>query len=753
MSKVQPLLVRTPLFPDESLESFLFRLTQLNTYDSLNILQHLALADPFSKRRNIQKRYIRDILHAPLKTETYARIASLTLIDPFALYRSTRHRFALVLTPPPQAVSYLTLPDKTFVPCFSNHFQSHPQMRPLDASQFCPKCLQEIPYYRLNWMLVPVSSCLDHKCLLVDRCPNCHKKVSHHSIAITRCDYCKGDLTSAKLVSIADDEIGLYSQQILQSLFMQYVTPDNDVFKLPLQSPTILFRIINGLQNSLEVGKSGQWLYLHSLPSHPNGVTLYSRKEGQLLTPYESYCIYSTACRAIMNWPVNFFQFLLNYCKKSDADFQHMRYEPFRKNIRLASSILDNFGALYTQWIKDRWSYPEFEFVQEAFDYHIANNYQINNLLVRTYPSPAKPTSTNPVNLKPSHVEPSSSISIATAISLLNTTPEVFELLQRNEILTLVLNDEQKFYNRNEILLYGKSWASLIGQEKAGLLVGVPPRVIKELAEFGLIIKYPDSRRDPNRYYNTLNVMAFLEKLSSKVRSCSSQELAEIGLFINFSKVDYIFTYKETLHAITILLQILRGDLKAYHPMEGKFQLKNLLFTTYDFQKSIERLRNHSLWLERKEVIKILGIKDTTLASWIRNGRILPIAMYQYGKYFLSGEVHALCSMYITQKEAALILRISLSTFQNWIDANQIQELLIDDPQTENENAHVFNKEQLIQWRAGRFTSEETIQALGVSKPKLYKWIKEEKIKPLEIMSGNQYWFLKQTVLELKETI
>jgi len=284
----QPLLVRLTMLPEESLFSFLVRLSQSNSYTSPKVMWDLILGklDP---RKHHQ--YVKDRLDFPLKTETYNRIATLAMADSLMLYKSTYHRFALILAPPPRSANHMVLPDGTRVPCLSNGHEL-PQIRPSSVSQFCPKCLQQNPHFQLNWVPVALSACLSHECLLVDQCPNCHEQVSQYAIITAQCNKCKGDLTNAEATSIANDEIGLRAQRILHSWFMEYVTPECEVPKLPLQSPAVLYRIIEGIQNSIEFEKREKWFYLHSLPSYPEKLILPSRKEGQVLTPYESYCIY-----------------------------------------------------------------------------------------------------------------------------------------------------------------------------------------------------------------------------------------------------------------------------------------------------------------------------------------------------------------------------------------------------------------------------------------------------------------------------
>ncbi len=733
---LQPLLVRLPMLPRESLFSFLVRLSQSNSYISPNTLRDLILGTLDTRKHH---QYVNDRLDYPLKTETYSRIATLTMVDPFTLYKRTQHRFVLVLTSPPHSVNHLELPDKTSVPCLTNG-REQPQIRPADISQFCPKCLQEHPYHQLNWMPVALSACLKHKCLLVDQCPNCHKKVSQYAVITAQCNKCKSDLTKAKVISIIDDEIGLRTQQILQSWFMEYTTPEHELPNLSQQSPAVMYRVVEGIRSSVEVENNGNWPYCHYPPSYTDILTFTPRNKEQILTPYESYCMYTTACKAIMNWPESFLDFLIRYSHKESFNAQSTRLNDAIQDELLKGPPQDHLGVLYTHWAKQRWTYPEFKFVQEMLEYHIASNYWLDNLPIRT----------SFYKKRPDIFERTKYVSVGAAAKLLQISLEEVKLLQRNNLLTQVLEGEHELIDKQEVLYCYKYWDSLITSEKAGLLMGVPPRVVEELASIGLLSKEPSHKIDPRRCYKPLEIMACLENLSRYVKSCSSQELVEKGPWIDFAKAQQFFFYKESFEAVTILLQILQGSLIAYHSSEGKFQLKSLLFTHQDFQTCVVQLRDRSKWLEHQEVRMLLGIKDSSFKIFIKSGYILPTVVYKCKEYFDLVKVYEMCSRYITQEEAAHILTVSISTLQNWIKANQVPELLIGKPEVEEDDARIFDKEQVIQWRKEHLTSKEAMQVLEVTKTTLYRWIREGKLRPLDTSNGGQYWFLKKAILNLR---
>jgi len=76
-----------------------------------------------------------------------------------------------------------TLLSTTFYPIAVNLGRNpHPQAisRFLKGSivghlRYCPKCLEEAPYYRLPWRFVSLKICPEHACMIQERCPACGK--------------------------------------------------------------------------------------------------------------------------------------------------------------------------------------------------------------------------------------------------------------------------------------------------------------------------------------------------------------------------------------------------------------------------------------------------------------------------------------------------------------------------------------------------------------------------------------------------
>jgi hypothetical protein len=88
---------------------------------------------------------------------------------------------------------FATLPQRGFVPWLVPLGVYHRTRR--RGLPYCPLCLRESPYYRLEWRLAFLTACRVHRVQLLDRCPACAATVNfHRNVAarqlITQCHQC-----------------------------------------------------------------------------------------------------------------------------------------------------------------------------------------------------------------------------------------------------------------------------------------------------------------------------------------------------------------------------------------------------------------------------------------------------------------------------------------------------------------------------------------------------------------------------------
>ncbi len=317
--------------------------------------------------------------------KTYERLSTLTSITPIMLYNSTYHRFASIFTMPPHAAKFIKLSGNILVSSLPVPY-GLTQIRPQGNGQFCPFCLKDDTYFSLRWAPVAVSACLSHKCLLIDRCPSCSKEISIYGIVAARCTWCQTDLPRKQKHHFnVTEDVGLQAQSIIQSWFMGEEHPKKMLVDLPSQSPAILYRIVEGLQSCTKLLKNFSWPFLHNTSTGQHESILRYQEDRGVLSSHESYCLYTTAYSALMDWPKGFYAFLNWYreSKVQQSKARHSRLSQGPAGSLIPGLLHDNLGELYSQWIRKHWAYSEFTFLQSAFERYIADNYWMNSSVAR----------------------------------------------------------------------------------------------------------------------------------------------------------------------------------------------------------------------------------------------------------------------------------------------------------------------------------------------------------------------------------
>lgn len=722
------LVIRTVVLRGESLPSLYIRLAKLNYYRTPDTLSQIL-------REGVGEQILlKDRVVLPQHAETYQRVASLTGIRIQDLYATSAHQFAPVLTPPGHPMKFLEMGGDVTGPLLAPAHAAK-QLRPANAGQFCPICLGEAAYHRLIWMPIAASVCLSHSCLLKDRCQQCNKSVSIREIVEARCSKCKGELTQAEVTPL-DNDLGLLIQHIFQSWFMRNATPSVATLNLPEQQPGVLYRVVDGLQWATRMLAQAEWPYLHRINNDSRIPILQEGKGQNAITPYESYRLYTTAFRGMMNWPKGFYEFLQAY---------RMQLRP---GTPLSGGPKADLGNLYTQWILDYWQHPAFEFVHKAFEHYFIATYSLSSAVART----------NLCQGNPGMTEQLSGVSIAEAARLLGSTPKMIEILLRTGRLSLHLSratdkQEHRFVIRAEVLELRDRWNELVSRAEAAVWLGITEHMVVDLVKVGLLA----AERNPGVGYphwafSKAALVDCLEKVLKNVMNCSSQRAGEKASLLNLAGAARLL-YVVGLNAASILSAVAEGKLQAYYSTGCDPQLASLLFDRSDIRQCIQTIKSENGWIGRKELTKLLKVKDVTLTRWVRAGLISPGAVYGSAQYFNRDTVEKFIEDYISTDEAAEILSVGKLTVQKWARLGRLSEACIGGPSIDSHHEYLFNKARLIQWRKERLPFGEAAKLLGVSKATLHRWVTEGKVKAIDDMGGKQRWFSRQIICHIPEPL
>lgn len=161
------LIVRLRFEPGELLSSFVMRLAQRNGVSHYHLLRHLGCPhEPILGRLDIRAS---EKLFSALSARTLAKDKDL------------------------RASRFVDIPNRNV---YWNWLLGHGSEGARDRSrddpgwlQFCPRCLasDRNPFFRRRWRIALSTACTTHGCLLLDRCPHCHRPVDMASPEMSCC--------------------------------------------------------------------------------------------------------------------------------------------------------------------------------------------------------------------------------------------------------------------------------------------------------------------------------------------------------------------------------------------------------------------------------------------------------------------------------------------------------------------------------------------------------------------------------------
>jgi hypothetical protein len=197
MDIIRPFPARVPPLPGESLTSLIRRTTEAMGYESVaRVVSLLA-------ERGRLPRHLNQLL--PGRVFDY---------------------LAALLCQPPETVSSLTV--HHFAPSLVLVQKDQPPARVCDSQTIlryfssswlvCPACLgqDQVPYERLLWSFQPIPICVEHGCLLINRCPACQRPLRWDRPDVSRCR-CSQRLGDVEPLAVSSQGIRL-SQGLQQVL-------------------------------------------------------------------------------------------------------------------------------------------------------------------------------------------------------------------------------------------------------------------------------------------------------------------------------------------------------------------------------------------------------------------------------------------------------------------------------------------------------------------------------------------------------
>jgi len=607
------LLRRTQLLLDESLVSLLERLIHLNYYPSLCTLVNIC-------HDRLETPAKRDDLARPQRAETFLRLADLTQVSPEALFAASDHRFAPFLTLPQNhclEIPWIDSTSKTVLP----HNLPPGRLHSVLTAQFCPRCLKIAPYHRATWIPTTVTICLEHHCLLVNKCPRCKKRISIQEIVRRQCRACLADLSEASYRSVKDDTLGVLSQQTIQAwLAGADITESPGECSLPSQHPVVLYRFLENLSRHL-LNHGKVW---PSLLAPLDGLHRHIRAPVHQLTqlsPNGIFHLQKAAFTGIANWPHGLFKYLDAFCyEKTSSKKPAKRFKHLEK--------------IQQDWFRSMWNVPDFEFMRQGF---------VSYLLLRSIPIP-------------SHLVKQFA-NVAWFVDLTGLWPEeltaqtlnvpVQELLRCSSVTTCrwprSQNKTPLLFEREKVLALKQKWLLGWSLSEVSSWLGLNNQDVIELVKRGeLTYANGSDAGDIHGELSCQSVKNFFNRVTTPLKlfqgSCNDLvRLYEAVRLTSCFQVD----------CVTLLQGVADGSFPAFKRRDKIRALWDLYFLEALVVKLPDLCFARRGWVEGLKFAQEKGLPPQLLVEWIGAGLIKPEVTFRQRRYFVRKNLELLAATHV----------------------------------------------------------------------------------------------------------
>lgn len=312
---------------DESLMGYIIRLTEQNGYPSPSWIV---------KKAELHHEMNRSCSFVYRSPETLKALSDLTGTDISEL----------------ASLTYSPESRRKYDDCLFYGNVVHQSFIRLGYPKICPRCLSESLHCRRIWELSAVTTCLKHRCLLIDECPNCMRCISwiRNRVGVCSCEF---DWREATATPVESSEMALtHHLHYLCGLLNSKVSAKGRLKKLPIMDL--------GLQDFLSVLFFFGGIIQNILVS--NGLHLVIGMKNTDL-----HALFANAYSVFEDWPNNFHQFL-RWRRVQEKDYPFIHY-------RLKSALYMDFGKAYIG-IYRILSGSQFDFIKDAFVNYLVGEWE-----------------------------------------------------------------------------------------------------------------------------------------------------------------------------------------------------------------------------------------------------------------------------------------------------------------------------------------------------------------------------------------
>lgn len=564
----KPLLRRTVFEPGESLPSLLARLALLNHYSPPSILERVTLAAAPADWK--------DSIDCPGHLAIFERLALLTGLPPFELYQASDHRFLPMAPMKQAALRERQLPD------WVGPARTQQLIHPSAASQFCPHCLREEAYHRLQWRPIAITRCLTHHALLTALCFHCQAPVDIRSVVEARCHKCGGNLNTPPTNVPAGEEWDDLVQQTLWAWLLGETQPAPGC-EWPQQPPDVLYRLAEVFAFGMLTAPQ-RFASLTS-PWPPPLQPMERPETVRRCSPGELCWAYTHALRWMSDWPEGFREFLYRLAPERDEPLDHA------------------LGYFFSRGLNPWFQHRSGDFVRLPYEQFEEDR--------KRFSSPA------PIPVW-------QCISLEETSRLLKLDGEtLLRLAQVGELELFSHKDyclSRHFFRRSVIFRLQAEWKTPLTLDEAARWLGTEPGLLQRLLHAGLL----RGQRSPDKgkwLFTKTAVARFLRRVNTMVWEMPSVPM------------DHGLTLAEAAHhlagvgwnEVRILRALLARTLPAHRePAEEELAVRSIRFALRDLENCAQSTMRQQDWASIHFAASFFLVDEGGIQQWVELGLLKP---------------------------------------------------------------------------------------------------------------------------------
>lgn len=726
MSRVnRSLLSRSAPLPGEWLLSYLTRLAYLNRYDSALWIREI-----------VQDRIIEadggafvktDSLHLPTQIETLKCLSDLTRQPEKSLLMMTAHRFVNGLSPAESSLT-IQLPSGETLPLIPNEMAKR-QTWPAHDARYCPLCLQNGRYHRLQWLPILVSACLEHRCLLNRGCASCGQPLRVEHIIDDRCPFCFAKPSQAKYVDISQDQWGLLTQQVIQ--YWLGLAPQPSDYSLYWREDVpfpVYLNMVEGLRRVV-VRTEECWSFINQYYNRPHldGLANPQMKDKKDWLPANIHLVCAAVMCALIHWPDNFYAFLDSYRLRGGREPSHV--------------VGEDLAQIYTQLLEKAWRSPPFQFVQEAFNEYLESRYatSLSLLRLRRYVEDADFRERTPFMIE------------TEAARTLRTTPKIMQRLADADILPAydLVGDKvgrgdrptYRWYRRDDVQELEQKWREALPLNKAAEVLGVPSKAVRNLIMLGMLkaVRGPNVDGSGAWLVSAESVNRFYEQVQQHVKPLDNESAALSLLEVAQILAAYQYDVAQVLRLAA------QGQLIGYRA-EGKGDdLSTVRFRPQDVERQCQLAQEQTPLLSFWQIAAKMGVGAESVEKWAANGLLPTVKKRGKRRHVRREEAERFMAEHIFTEQAAELIDAHPNVITKWARRGRLSP--VSGPTVDGCHAYLFRRDEAARFMPeNRLTAPQVGQLIGKSRSQVSAYIRQGKLKPISgpgIDDCKHYLFLR----------